>query len=99
MWAQHHFYLSFSLSGVLVVALKYLVLKNVATLLRLFLPKVYRPAELYPCVCKLRLPWNRCDARVNFEKKFENFINLKLLFKVHGEIQPRDNYVFAYFSL
>ena len=34
-----------------------------------------------------------------FEKIFENFINLKLLFKVRGEIQPRDNYVFVYLSL
>ena len=66
-----------------------------ATLLRLFLPKVYRLTELYPCVRKLRLPCNRCDASVNFEKFFENFINLKLLFKVRGEIQPRDNYVFV----
>ena len=70
-----------------------------ATLLRLFLPKVYRPTELYPCVCKLRLPYNRCDASVKVEKKFENFIILKLLFKVRGEIQPRDNYVFVYLSL
>ena len=70
-----------------------------ATLLRLFLPKVHRPTELYPCVCKLRLPCNRCDASVNFEKIFENFINLKLLFKVRGEIQARDNYVFVYLSL
>ena len=70
-----------------------------ATLLRLFLPKVYRPTELYPCVCKLHLPCNRCDASVNFEKKIENFINLKMLFKVRGEIQPRDNYVFVYLSL
>ena len=36
---------------------------------------------------------------VNFGKNFENFINLKLLFKVRGEIQPRDNYVFVYLSL
>ena len=70
-----------------------------ATLLRLFLPKVYRLTELYPCVCKLCLPCNRCDASVNFEKNVENFINLKLLFKVRGEIQPRDNYVFVYLSL
>ena len=33
------------------------------------------------------------------KKKIENFINLKLLFKVRGEIQPRDNYVFVYLSL
>ena len=43
-----------------------------ATLLRLFLPNVYRPTELYPCVCKLRLHYNRCDASVHFEKNFEN---------------------------
>ena len=71
-----------------------------ATLLRLFLPNVYRHTDLkksvfasYACLAIDVMQVSIC------EKIFENFINLKLLFKVCGEIQPRDNYVFIYLSL